>query len=151
MTVFAVPRLGTDAYWDSLPDWIEVAMHGEYHPHPREAEAWDYHKARMVLESKPGRFVKLWKSPGWQVSDGTYEALEDLGWMLADHHENDARRPEGLWTHVLDDGDHCHTHVQDWGSNGLNESWDHILERVTNAETFELVSEAVRPWAPVLA
>lgn len=152
MTAFCVQGLGTTKYWDGLPDWIECAAHGEFHPDPLEAQHWTYWKAREVLEAKPGRFVKLWKSPGWQISNGTYAALLELGWAVADQHYNDNRRPEGLPVHCLDDGDHVHTHVQDWGSNGLQESWPYLLDRVKRAESFELVSEVVVPWrVPVAA
>lgn len=152
MTAFAVPALCSKGFLDDLPEWIEVVPHGWLHPHPREAENWTYDQAIDVLLScDHPRWVEGWKSPGWQVSDGTYQALLDLGYWIADHSDNDARRPEGLLTHVLGDGDHVHTHVQDWGSNGLNESWDYLLERVTAAESFEFISEVVVPWRSAVA
>lgn len=148
MTAFAVPGLGSDAYWESLPDWIELAAHGWKHPHPREAENWTYEEALEVLLCTPLRFVEGFKAPGWQISDGTYQACDELGWWIADQHYNDHRRPAGIRFHCEGDGEHLHTHVQDWGSNGLNESWPTILERVTAAKSFELISEVVRPWVP---
>ena len=149
MTAFAVPRLGSDAYWESLPDWIELAMHGEYHggpgcPDPREAEHWSYEKATEVLLAKPARMVRVWKSPGWQISDGTYEALYDLGWAVADQHYNDHRRPIGLPVHCEGDGDHVHTHCHNVCGNGLEETFPYLLDRVRNATSFELISEVVR-------
>lgn len=148
MTAFAVPGLGTDEYWESLPDWIELAAHGWKHPHPREAENWTYEEALEVLLCTPLRFVEGFKAPGWQISEGTYQACDELGWWVADQSYNDHRRPFGLRFHCEGEFDHVHTHVQDWGSNGLNESWDYILRRVTEATSFELVSEVVRPWVP---
>jgi hypothetical protein len=53
--------------------------------------------------------------------------------------------------HRLGDGDHVHTHIQDWGSNGLSESWDYLVERVTMARSFELISEVVKPFDRVAA
>jgi len=147
MTAFAIPGLGSDDYWDSLPDWIEVAMHGWTHPHPREAEHWSYEQAIDVLLCAPPRFVKGWKSPGWQISEGTYEALDELDWWVADQHYNDHRRPNGLHFHCEGDGDHVHTHVQNVCGNGLEEQFPHLLQRVAAAESFEFVSEVVRPWA----
>lgn len=151
MTAFAVPGLCPPEFLETVPDWIELAGHGWTHPHPREAEHWSYDQAIDVLLSLPDRFVEGWKSPGWQVSDGTYTALLDLGWWIADHPDNNERRPEGLLTHVYGAGDHVHTHVQDWGSNGLAESWDTLLPRVAAAASFELVSEVVAPWRPLVA
>ncbi len=146
MTAFCVPALGTDAYWDGLPDWIECAMHGWLHPSPREAEHWTRDQIEWVLDRKPARFVNVWKSPGWQISDATYDVLLERGWAVADHPESADRRPEGIRYHELGQGDHVHTHINDWGSNGLNESWDYLLDRVTRATSFELISEVVQPW-----
>jgi hypothetical protein len=146
MTAFCVQGLGSDSYWESLPDWIECATHGEFHPHPREAEHWSYDKAMEVLRAAPPRLQGGHKSPGWQVSDGMYKALTDLSWWIADHPENNSRRPHGLLAHVHGTGDHVHTHVQDWGSNGLSESWDYLLDRVGHATSFQLISEVVSPW-----
>lgn len=146
LTAFAVPCLGSERYWQSVPDWIELAMHGEYHPDPREAEHWSYDKAMDVLLAKPPLFVNLWKSPGWQISDGTYQALLELGWSLADQRYNDHRRPEGILVHCEGEGDHVHTHVQNVCGNGLEETFPYLLERVRAAESFELVSEVVTPW-----
>ncbi len=151
VTVFAVPALGTDAFWDSLPEWMEVAMHGWLHPHPREAEAWSYGQALEVMGRKPERFVCGWKSPGWQISEGTYEAVQELGWWLADHPENTLRRPDGIRTHVLGTGDHWHGHIQDVCGNGIEETWDDLKAAVASADSFELISEVVAPWRSMVA
>jgi hypothetical protein len=148
LTAFAIPGLGSDEYWNGLPDWIEVAMHGWTHPHPREAEDWSYDQAVDVLLSAPARFVDGWKSPGWQISDGTYEACADLGWWIADQRYNDARRPAGIRFHCEGDGDHVHTHVQNVCGNGLQETFHQLRRRVSQATTFEFVSEVVAVWAP---
>lgn len=154
LTAFAVQGLGDDDYWNSLPDWIELAQHGEFHPHPREAESWSYEKACEVLDARPPRFVKGWKSPGWQISDGTYQALLERDYWLADQPYNNDRRPTGLRVHLLGDGDgvgdggHVHTHVQDIGTNGLAESFGWLLPLVSQAIEFRFVSEMVRAWEP---
>lgn len=154
MTVFAVPALCSDAFLGTLPDWIEVAGHGWDHggaacTNAREAEHWTYEQAMDVLLSLPARFVEGWKSPGWLISDGTYEALAELGWWVADQTYNDDRRPAGLRVHCEGEGDHVHTHVQNVCGNGLEERFPMLLERVAMADSFELVSEVARPWLPV--
>lgn len=151
MTAFAIPALSDDAYWDSLPDWIEVAMHGWAHPHPREAENWSYDQALDVLLCAPQRFVNGWKSPGWQISDGTYQALEELGWWVADQHYNDERRPAGLRVHCEGDGQHVHTHVGNVCGNGLQETFSYLVACVKAARDFQFVSEAVYEWKPLVA
>ncbi len=151
MTAFAVPAYCSDAFLAGLPDWIEVVPHGWAHGgpacnDPREAEEWTYEQALDVMLTVADRFEHGWKSPGWQISHGTYRALLELGWWCADHPDNDGRRPDRLNVHILGDGDHVHTHVQDVCGNGLEETFPELLERVRTAESFELVSEVVAPW-----
>src|SRR5690348_5704842 len=85
-TLFAVPGLGLPDYWRSHPDWIELAMHGWFHPDPYECSEWTYERIDTVLQAIPQGFVDGWKSPGWQTSDAVYEALEDHGFWVADQH-----------------------------------------------------------------
>lgn len=143
MTAFCVTGLCSDSYLATLPDWIECVPHGWLHPTATEAAEWSYERAVTVLRGKPARMVDGWKSPGWQISDGTYEALVELGFWVADQHYNDQRRPAGLRYHCEGDGDHVHTHVDNVCDNGLEETFPYLLDRVTRAESFELISEVV--------
>lgn len=158
MTAFCVQGRGSDEYWDSLPDWIELAGHGHVHSSPREAETWTYEQTMEVLLAKPQAFKKGWKSPGWQVSDGTYMALMDMDFWIADHWGNNYRRPEGIMAHVISeaagagaDPEHLHLHVDDVCGNGIAESFSGVLSRVTAARSFSLISESVSAWRPLVA
>lgn len=151
VTLFAIPARGTAEFWASVPEWCELAMHGWAHPHPREAQHWTYREACDVLDRKPARFVEGFKAPGWQISDGTYRALMDRGWWVADHWDNNHRRPEGLCAHVIrpetarkENPDHWHGHVQNVCENGLEETFDELLGRVRAADSFEWMSELMR-------
>jgi hypothetical protein len=149
LTAFAVPAYCPPVFLEGLPDWIEVVPHGWAHggrdcSDPLEAKHWTYEQTIDVLGSLHPRFVKGWKSPGWQISAGTYEALVDLGYWVADQHYNDFRRPIILPVHCEGDGDHVHTHVQNVCGNGLDETFPSLLERVAGAQSFEFVSEVVR-------
>jgi hypothetical protein len=146
-TLFAVPGLGTNKFWNGVPEWCELAVHGWMHPTPRECEHWSYARMAQAIRHKPARFVEGFKAPGWQISDGCYDALQHAGWWCADHYENNERRPQGLRVHVLDTGDHFHGHIQNVCGNGLQERFDELLERVRQAESFELISEVVKPWS----
>lgn len=151
VTLFAIPALGTDEFWDSVPEWCELAMHGWAHPHPRESETWTYQQAGELLSAKPKRFVKGFKAPGWQVSDGTYFALLDMDWWLADHWTNVERIPEGLRSHLIlpnyrADPHHWHGHIGNVCANGIEETFPELLQRVQRATAFEWISEAVVPW-----
>lgn len=146
VTLFAIPGLGSETFWQSVPDWCELAVHGWLHPTPRECEHWTYARMAQAIRHKPPRFVEGFKAPGWQISDGCYDALQQAGWWCADHYENDQRRPEGLRTHVLNQGEHWHGHIPNVCGNGIEETWDELLERVTQAESFQLISEVASPW-----
>ena len=150
-TLFAIPAKGTDAFWDEVPEWCELAMHGWEHPHPHEAEVWSYERMEQVILSKPARFVRGFKSPGWQSSPGVYDALMDHGWWIADHWLNEGRRPEALAAHVISreagighDPDHWHGHIPNVCGNGIEETFPIVLERVAEAESFEFISEVVK-------
>lgn len=149
-TLFAIPALGSEEFWDSVPEWCELAVHGWEHPHSREAEHWTYDEALTVISRKPQRFVRGFKAPGWQVSDDTYEALRFVGWWIADHWENDSRRPRGILAHVIRPdylaSEHWHGHIPNVCGNGIEETFPQLLSRVEAAESFDLISEVVEPW-----
>ncbi len=154
-TMFAIPALGSRRFWDRVPEWIELAVHGWSHPHPREAESWTFEKANAVMTSAQdaGPFVNGFKAPGWQISKGTYRAIRTRGWWVADHYDNNGRRPEGIKAHVIStsaahgaDPDHWHGHIPNVCGNGIEETFGQLLEVVTAARSFEFVSEAVSPW-----
>jgi hypothetical protein len=149
-TLFAIPAKGSPEFWESVPEWCELAVHGWEHPHPREAADWSYEEAIQVLAARPPRFTEGFKAPGWQVSDDTYRALDDCGWWIADHWENDGRRPEGLRAHVIsraagagNDPDHWHGHIGNVCGNGIEETFPEVLRRVREANSFQVMSEVV--------
>lgn len=148
MTAFAVPALCTPAFLSSLPDWIELAVHGWKHPHAREASHWTQGFTEEVMRAEIVQefFAHGFCAPGWQISDGTYKALLEAGWWVEDQPYNDHRRPQGLLTHRLGEGDQVHTHVQDDCGNGLSETFPALLQAVSEATEFQYISEAVTEW-----
>jgi hypothetical protein len=151
-TVFAIPARGSEEFWRSTPDWIELAVHGWEHPHPREAEDWSYEQANFVMDYCEELFVHGFKAPGWQISDETYRAASDRGWWIADHWDNDERRPAGQLVHRIapdyaTNGDHWHGHIPNVCGNGIEETYHILSQRVAAAESFDLISECVSPWA----
>lgn len=146
-TLFAIPGLGDADFWDSHPDWIELAVHGWLHPDAHECHDWSYERTvdliDLIDDDYPW-FVRGFKAPGWQISDDTYQALLDRKWWCADQHLEDSRRPTGLRTYFYEDGDdRHHHHVQDWGSNGIQESWGTLSAHVAAATEFRFCSEAL--------
>lgn len=149
-TLFAVPALCNPRFLETLPAWLELAVHGYLHPDPYECSDWTYERTVQAITDRPPWFVKGFKAPGWQISDDTYQALLDHNWWVADQHLEDRRRPEGLRTYFYEDGgDRWHGHIQNSCGNGLEETWDELLARVTAATHFEWVSERVTPWRAV--
>jgi len=152
-SVFAIPGKGSEDFWRSTPDWIELAVHGWFHPSPHEAESWSLEQAGFVMDHCAELFTHGFKAPGWQISDPTYVAARERGWWIADHWDNDARRPVGQLTHVISreagaghDPGHWHGHIPNVCGNGIAERFDELAERVALAGHFELISEAVTPW-----
>ncbi len=149
-TLFAIPGRGTDEFWDAVPSWCELAVHGWMHPSSTECADWTYERAVQMIDSKPARFVRGFKAPGWQVSEGTYRALADHGWWIADHWENNPRRPASLAHHMVTpeaatgmSDTHWHGHIPDVCGNGIAQTFDRLRKKVEAAESFEFVSEVV--------
>ena len=147
-TVFAVPGCGSDPFWESLPDWVELAVHGWVHPDPYECVNWTRQDMERLLDEPvvQKHFACGFKAPGWQISDDCYQVLLERGWWVADQPYNDSRRPKGLLTHRVGGPDHWHGHIQNDCGNGLEETFGHVLSLVRDADSFEFISEAVTPW-----
>ena len=141
-TVFAVPGLGSQQFWQSTPDWIELAVHGWMHPHPREAQYWTYEEMDRYMGMVSNCFVRGFKAPGWQISDASFQWLLDNDWWVADQEYNNDRRPYGLRNYRLG-SESWHGHIQNDCGNGLEETFDHVLELVRNADSFNFISEVV--------
>jgi hypothetical protein len=143
-TAFAVPALGSDVFWESVPRWIELAVHGWQHPNPHECANWTEERMEELLDSEIVRrhFVNGFKAPGWQISDGCYRVLLRRGWWVADQHLEDGRRPEGLRTYFYEDGG-WHGHIQDVCGNGVEETWPQLRQAVGDTSEFRFASEAL--------
>ncbi len=151
-TVFAIPGRGSDQFWQTIPDWIELAVHGWMHPDVYECRWWTEARMWNANLTRPVGFVPGFKAPGWQISDGCYTVLQHAGWWVADHPETRDRRPEGLLVHELNVGpEHWHGHVTNCCGNGIEETWDHVVALVDEASGFEFMSECVTPWSAKVA
>ncbi len=147
-TLFSVPARGSEVFWRSHPDWIEIAWHGWLHNDPYECLEWDTRMMEAyldepILRTKPPR---IWKAPGWQINMDIYRVLLDRKIAVADQHLEDDRRPAGLRTYFYEDGVNWHGHVQDVCGNGLRETWSQVCDLVMNAESFEFASENAVTW-----
>lgn len=145
-TLFSIPALGGAEFWQGHPDWIEVVPHGWLHPTPYECLYWTreqmQHYVNDPLVLSMG--VKGYKAPGWQVNADIYDVLLENGWWVADQHLEDHRRPEGLPVYLYEDGDNWHGHVQNVVGNGLEETWDTVVDKVRRTTEFLFASEALQ-------
>jgi len=158
-TLFAVPGLCTEEFLDTLPTWLQLAVHGWEHPDPYECSEWTAEQMENLLDWPLVRthFCRGFKAPGWQISQACYGVLMDHGYWVADQPYNDFRRPAGIRCHLLSpdagpqgENEHWHGHIQDVCGNGLEETFDLLLERVRAATHFEWISERVTRWKPLV-
>lgn len=150
ITLFAVPALcdGFDLL-NHVPDWISLVPHGWEHPTPRECERWGLTKSLHYLSTVQilfPMFERGFKAPGWQISDGMYEALHYMRYWLADQSYNNHRAPVGLRRYLLDDNDprfiKQHYHIQNVCGNGLEERFEDLMAIPHDAE-FEFIRDIV--------
>lgn len=141
-TVFAIPGRGSDAFWASVPRWIELAVHGWLHPDPYECLRWSREDIARVLDHEVVRkhFVNGFKAPGWQISDDCYSVLMERGWWVADQHLEDRRRPPLMRAYLYEDGG-WHGHITDVCGNGIEETWASLKEAVVRTAEFRFCSE----------
>ena len=103
-------------------------------------------------------FVKGFKAPGWQISDGVYQWLLDHGWWVADQAYNNDRRPKELKAYVNNNGSFyphipgvdlvpdfkgLHYHTWNCVGNGVYELSDQIKQDIQGEENFKFVSEVL--------
>ncbi len=115
-------------------DWVRMVPHGWFHETSRECEHWSYEKSFLYLLTIAQfcpRMLRGFKAPGWQISDGMYQALDEGGWWVADQHYNDIRRPKGL--KVYYPGEH-HYHIGQWGEGGNVNEISKFVDRLIELE-----------------
>lgn len=166
-TLFAIPGEMTREMleWSrNNGDWIELGVHGFYH-----TSNWECHKIEteefdnLMLDFEDmieDYFAKVFRAPGWQISDDAIEWLHDNDWILADQSYNDDRRPAHMNAYINANGvftaspkvgnpiavNAYHGHVWDVGEkgnepNGIYEDFAKVEELVKGTDNFKFVSE----------
>ena len=85
-TLFAIPAEMTmelQQWCGQNSQWIELAVHGFLHSSNYECEKWDYDQmdAAMSITRQMGCFNKIFRAPGWQISDDCLKWLLDHNWL----------------------------------------------------------------------
>lgn len=161
-TLFAIPgemTLELLAWCQANQSWVELAVHGFFHTSNYECEKMSYedfdHYQEMLYPIIEPYFKKIFRAPGWQISDGALKWLQEKGWIVADQSYNDSRRPSYFNAYVNYDGtfkvcpkvgegyevEAYHGHTWDVGWNGIYEDFDKVQDLVKNAKEFKFVSE----------
>ena len=155
ITLFTIPGRCSPAFlrWAFKHSWMDLVPHGWMHHTNYECTRWTYEDMRAYIAEyqRLGFTTKGFKAPGWQISNGCYQALLDSGYWVADQPYNANRRPSGLPAYLLGDHSiHGHVgHLNGHNSNALELIFDSILAK-KNAE-FGFIrdlmeEEALRIW-----
>lgn len=148
-TLFAIPAEMTFELLEwcrANNSWIQLAVHGFFHQ--SNYECAEMTKEQFAEFFKPFEymvdeyFVKGFKAPGWQISDGCYEWLLENGYWVADQAYNNDRRPKDLPVYLIGDNS-VHTHTWDCVGNGVYELYDDLEAKVKAATEFKFVSEVL--------
>lgn len=168
VTLFTIPGEMTPEllkWCEANSSWVELAVHGFYHTSNYECSEMSYGDfdgfMRGTMQDMIEQyFVKGFKAPGWQISDGAYQWLAEHGWWVADQAYNNARRPTNLPAYVVDNNvfvsfpngtsqedfepvEAWHGHTWDCVGNGIYETFDQVKELVVAADDFKFVSEVL--------
>lgn len=123
-TLFTIPGLCTMDFldlWKRL-DWVSIVPHGLYHTTSRECQEWSYSFSKDYLNDIESLGLEHgFKAPGWQISDGMYQALLEKGYWVADQTYNNHRRPTSLPVYLLDSANKIHGHLGHLGGINANE------------------------------
>jgi hypothetical protein len=148
ITLFTIVGLCSGRFFAEMSqlDWIDLVPHGLYHPHPRECENWAYIRCCRYLDLVDiVGITKGFKAPGWQISDGMYEALLERGYWVADQEYNNSRRPPALKAYLLDSPNKLHFHIGRWNDHNLDNQISLHVERLRTlrGEEFGFVKHAL--------
>lgn len=151
-TLFAIPGEMTQELINwcvGNKSWVELAIHGLYHSSNYECSEMTYEQFDNAFNAMSDNgffrfFVKGFKAPGWQISDGVRMWLDNHGYWLADHIDNTDKREliPSLKTYIIGDNSY-HTHTWNCVGNGIYELESDILERIKNETDFRFASEMV--------
>lgn len=164
-TLFTIPASCSPAFIRVMKEtrpWLDLVPHGWSHATNRECQNWSMETCLRGVEQAHaiGLTTKGFKAPGWQISDGCYEALFRRGHWVADQEYNDARRPSGLRAYVIREtgptmyrseasnpARAIHGHIGHLGghnANALELIYDQIMEAGRKDPDFRFIDEVMR-------
>jgi len=151
-TLFVIPKKTSMGLWMKMAkrSWLELVPHGYDHHDNYECSEWSADKMNEYINGLANLnmyLVKGFKAPGWQISDGCYEALLKRGYWVADQPYNNDRRPKELPFYAVG-GDSWHGHTWNCVGNGIEETFEQLKKLVEETHVFKFVSEEIRANFP---
>lgn len=144
INLFTIPGLCSKEFIKTIKDldWIDMIPHGWEHPTPLEAQNWTYKESLEYLDRiEPLGLTKGFKAPGWQISDGMYQALLERGYWVADQAYNNDRRPKELKAYILDSPNKLHFHIGHMGGYNDNEIGKSMSDLIKLEGEFKFIKD----------
>jgi hypothetical protein len=96
VTLFTIPGRCSPTWVREMKvfyDWCDLVPHGWMHRNCYECASWKKADCKAALRAarEMGFTTKGFKAPGWQISDGCYEALAEEDYWIADQWYNNER------------------------------------------------------------
>ena len=152
VTLFTIPENTSKLFWLTMArhsEWIDLVQHGWHHRTNYECLAWTKADCKAALRRgrEMGFTTKGFKAPGWQISDGCYEALAEEGYWVADQAYNNARRKRIELPAYVIENDYQPTRSSVLITNGLAIHGHVGALNGPNANALELIMDDVRAAA----
>lgn len=125
-------------------EWIDLIPHGLKHETNYECKDWGLQASLGYLGIlKDMQLTKGFKAPGWQISDGMYQALLQEGYWVADQIYNNERRPAALKAYLLDRPWKIHGHIGHLGGENANELSRMRMDLLTLKGNFHFIKDVL--------
>lgn len=114
INLFTIPGRCSESFIKEVKklDWIDLLPHGLFHQTNYECQDWDYDTCVKYLQTiEKYNFTKVFKAPGWLISDAMYKALLENNYAVADQEYNNDRRPPELKCYLLNQPNRLHFHT----------------------------------------
>jgi len=142
--LFTIPGLCSQHFIREVQKipWIDMIPHGWKHNTSREFQWCSYPEMLEYLDNiEHLKLTRGWKAPGWQISDASYRALLDRKYWVADHPENNHRRPKDLPA-FLCNPEH-HFHIGHMGGHNINEIELHLERLMEMRGEFKFIKDII--------
>jgi hypothetical protein len=150
LTLFAIPIKMTKEKLEEIEqyDWIQLAVHGFEHEGNYEFAYLNKEGAEVLITTGYDslHYVKGFKAPGWQISQGTMEALKEMGFWVAVQWSDDRLNgdPNGPYQPAVIEGlkyyawreypNAIHGHTWECCGNGLGTLWARLIALPPDSE-----------------